>query len=208
MCEADEDEITNRKARQHLLNLLAAGMGDRAHDQTWDDLSNVNIVGQGYIDRNGRANFVDRIQIKSAASRRIAANHPKCPLNIQQFNLDGPLKRKYRKTKDGEQFWLFSADVDNLQIICFAATNKLQLLVDYGQTCQIDGTWKVVPKIINGRKGQLVTIHCSKQGICIPCVYAFPGVYTTTMGGVDFVAGIHSCMPAERRKPLILMVES
>ena len=177
-CVVNVVEVINGKARQHYLQLVSEGVSrGQAYLQTWQDLDNPEIVGPDYIELNGRTLFATLIGLKSACQRREAANQPANPKTIAEFNLEGPHKEKYRKTRDGlRNFWLFTTGIEGKKIICFATKERLRLLNANADKCHIDGTWAVVPRLINGRNGQLVTIHCIHHHITVPCVFAFlPG---------------------------------
>lgn len=60
-CEPDPNNIINRKARNHFLDLIAMGANrNAAYEQTWDDLNNPNFVPPEYIETNGRDSFASQ----------------------------------------------------------------------------------------------------------------------------------------------------
>lgn len=103
-CNPSIVNVINSKARLHFLDLVSnsANRND-AYQQTCQDLQDVNIVGDEYIALNGFMHFSTRVDLKSAVQRREAENQPVLPKTIQDLNLAGDSKRKYRKTRNGAQ---------------------------------------------------------------------------------------------------------
>lgn len=177
VCAQTCNATINDKARQHYLWLVSAGVAKPlAYDNTWDDLANPNIVPAAYINTLGREAFSTQESYKSAANRITKTVHPPLPQDIDELNIMSPVNYRYRRTKDGKRrFFLFDCATDGKRMWCFATTAKLKLLEE-NTRWQGDGTWSVVPKLINKRKGQLFTLHTWVHGICVPCVYVFlPG---------------------------------
>lgn len=173
-CPVDHCSAINDMARKHYLHLVHLGFSrNLAYNQTYQDLGNVDIVGELYIANGGRGWFPSQASLSTSARRSTVVVDPPNPNSIDDFTLNGPGLHPYSRTKDGRRFHLFTAAYEGRKIIVFGTDSKIQLLMHNQDKVHVDGTWKVVPRLINKQNGQLLTIHCRYHGICIPCIYAF-----------------------------------
>jgi hypothetical protein len=168
-------EIINQRARGQLLSYLrttplASKQG--AYASMVADLQNPGKVPAAYLAQQGYHAFTSEVSLRSAAQR--AAQHTTPPLPATMAELTGELLWEHAgRLTDGTPFLLSVADFEHSKIIVFGTENFLARLCA-ASAFYADGTWKVVPKLINLRQGQLFTLHIVEGGqICIPCIYAF-----------------------------------
>ena len=142
-----------------------------------DDLRNGNIMPVEYIEANGVYQFSSLVELGPAINRMKLKTLPALPQGIEELDENLIIQAGFHQYRCGNEVWkrflLFVEVFNGRKIICFASDAFLEKLVN-ADTISLDGTFKVVPEIINMNNGQLLTMHVMIQDhLCVPCVYAF-----------------------------------
>ena len=175
---------------------------DNLHKEFLSDLRNGQIVPAEYIENDGADEFSSLVELSASINRTKLKGLPPLPMNIEALTEELIIQAGFHQFRYGDQPWkrflLFVEDFLQRKIICFATDEVLELLVN-STMISMDGTWKVVPQIINMNNGQLFTIHVIiEDHLCVPCVYAFLPYKTQDCYNAFFVALKAQCATRNR----------
>lgn len=174
-CVPNNTDLVRQRAMQQLQQQLRTGQETNrteAYAKMTAALMNPQIVGPDFVANQEYATFPSAVTCRSKLMRAKRKAVPVLPKTIEQISFEVLDEQFGAMPNTHERFLQFVADFNAKKIICFGTPTFMQLLAENADTVQIDGTFKVVPRIIGGVSAQLLTIHCMDGDLCVPCVYA------------------------------------
>lgn len=171
-CVISEFQYMNLQARDQMIRFVKLGIEfGEAYNRVAASMVDPSITSPAYVEAKAYKELQPKESLRSCATKAKVKYFPKEPKTI--YGIDIEVLKDFTKIKrNDDEFQRFLLPTDGAKRIFVFATDESLLSLSRSKIIQVDGTFKICPKVYHDVKGQVLTLHGYVNETLLPLAFA------------------------------------